>query len=179
MNTSNRVRYVIAVVLMLLVVILLLSACAASPFRLHIVANSNSISDQQVKLTVRDAVLKATRNGIDQCKNAAEAEEYIQDNIGIILTTANNTLEENGFDYEATAQVGKFHFPDKSYKNVCYPEGDYQALRVTLGEGEGENWWCVMFPPLCITDISDIEEVPEDIEYKSLIAEFFEKLFNQ
>lgn len=178
MMTAKKARYTAAVIL-LVAVILLLSACAANPFRLHVVANSNSSVDQQVKLLVRDEVLKATRDGIDQCQSAAEAEEYIQDNIGIILTTANQTLEENGFDYKATAQVGRFHFPDKTYKDVCYPEGDYQALRVTLGEGVGENWWCVMFPPLCITDISDIEDVPDDIEYKSFIAEFFEELFEK
>ncbi len=118
--------------------------------------------------------MQTTKDGIALCKNAYEAEEYIKDNIGIILETANSTLEKNDFEYYATATVGSYHFPDRSYKNISYPEGDYQALRIILGNGEGENWWCVMFPPLCITEIEgDIE----DIEYTSFFAELIEKLF--
>lgn len=161
-----------ALAAMAAVMLLLFSACASQPFRLHILGNSNSAEDQQVKLRVRDAVLNATKD-ITKCKNEAEAEEYIKNNLGIILETANGTLAENGFDYTATAQIGNFHFPEKSYKNVTYPEGDYEALRIILGEGRGDNWWCVMFPPLCISEITDTE----DAEYTSFFAELWEMVF--
>ncbi len=168
MTTLKRAAIAAAAVMMLLI----FSACANEPFRLHILGNSNSAGDQQVKLAVRDAVLKATKD-ITKCKNEAEAEEYIKNNIGIILETANETLAKNGFDYTATAGTGNFYFPEKSYQSVTYPEGNYEALRIILGEGEGDNWWCVMFPPLCISEITD----DEDLEYKSLLAELWESIF--
>lgn len=161
-----------AVATMAALMLLLFSACASEPFRLHILGNSNSTEDQQVKLKVRDSVLEATKD-ITKCKNEAEAEEYIKNNLGIILETANETLADNGFDYNAAAQTGNFHFPEKSYKDVTYPEGNYEALRIILGEGKGDNWWCVMFPPLCISEIADTD----DTEYTSFFAELWETVF--
>lgn len=161
-----------AIALMAVIMLLLLNACAEQPFRLHILGNSNGTEDQQVKLKVRDSVLEAAKD-IAKCRNEAEAEEYIKNNLGIILETANETLEENGFDYTATAETGNFHFPEKSYNNVTYPEGDYKALRIILGEGKGDNWWCVMFPPLCISEITDTD----DAEYTSFFAEMWETIF--
>ena len=125
------------------------SAKAEPPLRLHIVANSDSDADQRIKMEVRDAVLLATQEGIETCATEAQAEEYVRSNIEIIVATANEVLEENGTDYRATATVGTSHFPERTYQDVTYPEGDYRALRIVLGEGEGHNWWCVMFPPLC------------------------------
>lgn len=168
-------RRVVAAALLVAVVMALLGACAEQPLRLHILGNSNGAEDQQVKLSVRDAVLKATKDGILECKNAGEAEEYIKNNLGIIIATANETLAENGFDYTASAETGNFHFPEKSYKGVTYPEGDYDALRIILGDGKGDNWWCVMFPPLCISEITDTE----DYEYTSFFAELWEAIFGK
>jgi stage II sporulation protein R len=128
-------------------------------------------------MQVRDAVLEATQDGILECTNAKDARAYIEKNLEIIEKTANETLAENGFDYTATAQVGTFHFPEKTYQNMTYPEGDYQALRVTLGKGDGHNWWCVMFPPLCLTEIDGIDEDATQVEYTSFFAELFENLF--
>ncbi len=166
---------------LLAVTVLCLSACAGSePFRLHIIANSNTSQDQQVKLEVRDAVLKATKDGIEKCNTADETKEYIQKNLGIILETANETLKESGFGYTAKAKVGNYHFPEKSYQGVVYPEGDYEALRIILGEGEGDNWWCVMFPPLCLYEIDEGEDNDaQDIEYTSFFAELIEMLFGK
>ncbi len=172
----TAMKKTIIIAFMLLVTVFITNACAAQPFRLHIVANSNTKEDQQVKLAVRDAVLQATKQEIVKCKNAKQAKEYISDNIEIIVKTANDILEENDFDYTASAAVGNYHFPDKRYNDVLYPEGDYQALRLILGQGEGENWWCVMFPPLCI---SEIEEENADVEYTSFFAELIEKLFGE
>lgn len=172
MTTQKHKR--IALWLLVCAVMVLLSACATQPLRLHIVGNSNSEGDQNVKMEVRDAVLRATKQGIKNCSSAAEAEEYITENIGIILVAANEELAANGYDYRASADVGTYHFPDKTYNGVTYPEGDYRALRVVLGEGSGDNWWCVMFPPLCITEI---EPDTEEVEVKSLFAELWSSFF--
>ena len=174
MRGFKTVHWKKAAVLLLTAAMLLASACTPAPFRLHVIANSDSDEDQQVKLKVRDAVLELTKDGILKCDNAQEAQEYIADNIEIIIATADDTLEKNGFDYTAAATVGISHFPDKEYKGVRYPEGDYEALRVVLGDGKGQNWWCVMFPPLCI---SELETQEDEAEYTSFFAEFFDGLF--
>jgi stage II sporulation protein R len=160
--------------------LVLLAAAAAAvfmklpPLRLHVIANSDSAADQRAKLLVRDAVLKATEAGILNCKNAGEAEEYISEHLGIIVATANDLLEKNGFNYKASATMGVSRFPEREYQGVDYPEGDYKALRVVLGDGKGQNWWCVMFPPLCLSEVGvDVDEV----QYTSLFAELYHSLF--
>ena len=174
MTTLKRAITAVAASALAIAVImfLLLNAYVPKPLRLHILGNSNTFEDQNVKLKVRDAVL-ASMKDVAQCKNADEAEEYIEKNIGIILETANETLAKNGFEYTATAETGNFHFPEKSYKDVTYPEGNYEALRIILGEGKGDNWWCVMFPPLCLSEATDTE----DTEYTSLFGELWGMVF--
>ncbi len=103
--------------------------------RLHIIANSDSAEDQRVKLMVRDAVIQ---NGTDNLSRIAEI--------------AGEVLVDNGFSYGAIVSRGKYYFPTKEYKNVRMPAGMYNAVRITLGEGIGRNWWCVMYPPLCFTE---------------------------
>ncbi len=159
---------------MLTALLMLSNACAPAPLRLHVIADSDSKADQQVKMEVRDAVLELTKDGILECENAQEAKEYIEENLEIIVATANDTLEKNGFDYKAQARLSISHFPDKEYCGVRYPEGDYEALRVVLGDGDGQNWWCVMFPPLCI---SELEAEADEAEYTSFFAEALGELF--
>jgi stage II sporulation protein R len=175
MTDTKLFRWKRAALALLTAAVLLTSACAPAPFRLHVVANSDSDADQQVKMKVRDAVLMATEEGVLACESADEAEEYIDKNLEIIVATANDTLEKNGFDYEATATVGTYHFPDREYQGVRYPEGDYEALRVVLGDGEGQNWWCVMFPPLCLSELE--AEDQDEVQYTSLFAELYHDLF--
>ncbi len=171
MTRKRALLALAALAVLTLAAVILCGGWREQPFRLHIIANSDSKTDQQVKMEVRDAILKATAQGIKGCKNEAEAEEYLRGNIEIITETANAVLEENGMDYRAAAVIGTFHFPDRTYQNVTYPEGDYRALRIKLGEGQGHNWWCVMFPPLCISEITG-----EDTEYTSYFAELWERL---
>ncbi len=108
--------------------------------RLHIIANSDSEADQTVKIKVRDAIL----NSADEC---SDAEDFRK--------TAERTLRENGFTYAAKAYSGNFYFPEKTYKDMTFPSGEYSSLRVVLGEGKGKNWWCVLNPPLCFTEDAD------------------------
>ncbi len=118
--------------------------------RLHIVADSNEKRDQEVKLKIRDEILKE----MDKFTN----EQEIKNNITFFEETANRVLKENGFDYTAKAEFGVFPFPTKYYDGFALPKGDYRAIRVVLGKGEGENWWCVMFPPLCMVDAATEEQ---------------------
>ena len=125
-------------------------------FRLHILANSDSEKDQAVKIAVRDAVLEYEREctGAASAFDAAEAESIIRTHGAGILQTVRETLEKNGAEYDAQLAVGKFDFPEKQYGEKIYPAGEYRALRILLGEARGKNWWCLMFPPLCIANLN-------------------------
>ena len=160
--------------------LLALTTLALMPFRLHVVANSNSEIDQEVKLAVRDAILSLTKNEMQQCHNYYEAGSFMQTHKNKIEQTAKQVLQQNGFDYDAVAYVGEYDFPDKAYGNTIYKAGTYPALRVVLGEGSGENWWCVMFPPLCIVDTQPADtdtEGQEETVYSSIFVELFQAIF--
>ncbi|MBQ9950476.1 MAG: stage II sporulation protein R [Clostridia bacterium] len=150
-------------------------------YRLHIIANSNSYADQSVKLAVRDALLMYekelfARHGTVQ--NAAEAKQLLMQNASQIHKIALEVLAKNGFYYGVKLSTGIYDFPDRTYKDTFYPAGKYDALRVVLGDGKGENWWCVMFPPLCIIDDSSGKSEDkeaetcegDDVEFKSLFS---------
>ncbi len=125
---------------------------ADSLVRLHIIANSDSAQDQAVKLNVRDAVIAAMREKFAGIESPAQAEKIISENIPYIEDIANSVLRKQGYGYHAVASVGNYSFPVKQYQNITLPAGNYDALRLVLGEGGGKNWWCVMFPPLCFVD---------------------------
>lgn len=116
--------------------------------RLHIIANSDADIDQTIKLTVRDEVISAQKdiftNGVKKVLNKEEKEK--------ILKITQKVLEENSVSYSAKIDMGEFYFPTKKYDNITLPAGRYRAVRIVLGEGEGKNWWCVMYPPLCFCD---------------------------
>ncbi|WP_026487054.1 stage II sporulation protein R [Caldanaerobius polysaccharolyticus] len=122
--------------------------------RLHVIANSDSAVDQAVKLKVRDAIIKAMDPKFEGNYSLDKAKKTIESNLGYIERIANKVLKDNGMNYRAKVQFGRFDFPIKSYGPIVLPPGNYQALRVVLGNGKGKNWWCVMFPPLCFTDIT-------------------------
>lgn len=150
---------------------------ADSIFRLHIIANSNSAEDQEVKLEVRDAVLEYEAENLDAV-SAAKTREELMTHGAELLEIIEGVLRSNGFDYGAQMLVGTFPFPDREYNGVLYPAGDYDAFRVILGDGAGENWWCVMFPPLCIlkSDNGKID-TDETIEFESVFVKLFKLLF--
>lgn len=150
---------------------------ADSIFRLHIIANSNSAEDQAVKLEVRDAVLEYEAENLDAV-SAAKTREELMTHGAELLEIIEGVLRSNGFDYGAQMLVGTFPFPDREYNGVLYPAGDYDAFRVILGDGAGENWWCVMFPPLCILKSDNGEiDTDETIEFESVFVKLFKLLF--
>lgn len=118
--------------------------------RLHITANSDSQADQAVKLKVRDALLQSGAEVFDGSVTAAEAEEKLVPELARLEEIADGVLKENGCDYTSRAYIVKEYFDEREYDGLTMPAGEYTALRVALGTGEGKNWWCVMFPPLCL-----------------------------
>lgn len=145
----------------------------ADYLRIHIRANSNSDADQSVKYEVKAAVVEALTPLVSGARSKEQAEEIISENLWLIDETSERVLRENGFYYGAKARLCDEQFPTRTYGDLTLESGVYDALIVDLGSGEGDNWWCVVFPPLCF--VADGEG--EDVTYKSLIVEWFEKLF--
>jgi len=123
-----------------------------SMIRLHIVANSDSDADQALKLRVRDAVIAYMTERMDSLQTKETAGVYVKDHVGELETVANSVIAKEGFSDLARVSFGKYPFPTKQYENVILPAGFYDALKVEIGRAEGQNWWCVMFPPLCFVD---------------------------
>lgn len=161
--------------------------------RMHVIANSDSEEDQQLKLKVRDAVLLAGKKVFDGSITATEAKEKITPYIDYLENIALETIKNEGFDYNVKITVEKEYFSTRTYDNsVTLPAGYYTAVKVIIGEGKGQNWWCVMFPPMCLPTavaeckISDVltddetEIVTETDKYKFRfkIVEILEEIFN-
>lgn len=132
-----------------------------SVFRLHVIANSNSSEDQNLKYIVRDELIKYMNEISKDCNTKQEVIDLAQNNISNFEDIARQTIKENGFDYNVTVEIGNFDFPTKSYGDITLPAGNYDSLRVKIGNAEGQNWWCVMFPPLCFVDVTS-GIVPEE-----------------
>ncbi len=120
-----------------------------SVVRLHIIANSNSDADQSVKLKVRDRILKDGKNIFSSSKTPADVLRLVNENKEYIKEIAEDELLKNGFLEKVSVKVGEFSFPQKTYSKFSFPGGTYNAVRVEIGDAEGKNWWCVMYPPLC------------------------------
>lgn len=129
--------------------------------RLHVIANSDSEADQAVKLEVRDFILKETENRIDDAADKDEVKKYFDDNSEHLTALVDGFLAEKGFSYTSSISLSHSYFETREYDGNTLPSGDYDALRITLGNGEGKNWWCVMFPPLCIS-AADGDELPAE-----------------
>lgn len=143
--------------------------------RIRVIANSNSTKDQLLKKVVRNGVENEVVSLLENAKSIEEAREVIKENIDRINKKVEEILEKNNYNVSYKVNFGYNLFPEKKYKGVVYKEGYYESVVITLGEGEGDNWWCVLFPPLCLmeTDESNLEEV----EYKSFIKEILDKYF--
>ncbi len=123
--------------------------------RLHVVGASDSEQDQAVKLQVRDAILGSLKDGLEKMSSPEEAYAYVEQMLPKIQETANQVLEAAGFTDQATVSLGQEAFPVREYDTFTLPSGIYQSLRVIIGEGQGHNWWCVVFPQLCMGATSE------------------------
>ncbi len=144
--------------------------------RFRVIANSNSSKDQQNKLIVRDSIQKQMTEDLTSTKNIEEARISITSNLNKYNNLIEKTLQENNINSDFNINYGMNYFPKKVYKGVTYEAGNYESLVITLGDGLGKNWWCVMFPPLCLLEAEETEETTE-VEYKFFIKELIDKYF--
>ena len=135
--------------------------------RLHILANSNSEIDQEVKLKVRDALLETNASILSDSVTKENALEHFQKSEEILLQAAKSTLIENGFDYGVKIYMDEEYFETRAYGSLTFPAGQYTALKVILGNGDGKNWWCVMFPPLCVPAANGVDINKSTADYLS------------
>ena len=202
---NYRIKYFFAFIFLLMLIILVnsisyseevISDISKNILRLHVIANSNNSEDQNVKFKVRDKVLEYMTDISKDCTSKTEAIKILEDNLDNIEDIVIKTLRQNNFNYNVKLEIGNFDFPTKVYGDISLPSGYYDALRIIIGEGKGENWWCVMFPPLCFVDVSSgivpdeskgllednisnegyslISDKSDDIKIKFKIVEFIE-----
>lgn len=140
---------------------------ADSVFRLHVIANSDSEEDQNLKYKVRDSLIGYMNTLTNDMNTKDEVIKIAGKHIQDFKDIAQNVVKENGYNYEVNVEIGNFSFPTKTYGDISFPSGFYDALKVEIGKAEGQNWWCVMFPPLCFVDVSSgvvPEESKENLE---------------
>ena len=155
--------------------------------RIHILADSDSEKDQNLKLKVRDAVLEYTEGLYVDAHSKEDAISITENNIGNIIDVSENTLRENGCNKKVSAKITEMNFDTRYYENITMPGGSYSALRITIGSGEGKNWWCVMYPSLCLYSAADTDTLEDKLsdnqfniisddgkyEFKFKIVEYF------
>lgn len=149
---------------------------ASAYLRVHIRANSNSDVDQNVKFKVKTAVVDYLTPKIEENSTFSDVYTLLEQNLDNIENVADSVLKENGFKYKSSAKLNEEYFPTRSYGEYTLENGYYDALIVNLGEGEGNNWWCVVYPPLCF--IGAEGTVNKNIKYKSKLVEIIQNFFN-
>lgn len=138
--------------------------------RFHVIANSDSTPDQELKLEVRDRILEEVGGEFDKSKNIDESRKIIEKNLNKIKNIAEDQIKKEGKDYKVEVSLGNDNFPTKTYGDLTLPAGEYEALKVVIGQGKGKNWWCVMFPPLCFVDITHSVSSVDEEEFKEEIS---------
>lgn len=139
--------------------------------RMRVIANSDSSYDQYVKMKVKEEVEKDMFELLKSTKDTEKAKEQVKNNLPMIESKVNQVLLKENYPLGYHVNYGKNYFPEKKYKGITYKEGYYESLVITLGKGKGENFWCVMFPPLCMMETDNLDQ----IEYKSLVKEIIDK----
>lgn len=132
--------------------------------RFHVIANSDSDKDQQLKLKVRDEVIKFLSPLLDQSSSIEESRKILKENDEEVKKIAKKVIEKNGYKYSVESELSRENFPEKIYGNIVLPQGEYEAYRILIGKSSGQNWWCVMFPPLCFVDVTKGEVAYNETE---------------
>lgn len=169
----------------ILIVIIILTICTLNnkkeeliipkeAIRFRVIANSDEKEDQDTKLLVRDTIQKQMQDDLKETNNLIEARTVLKDNVKNYDKLVKTTLNNNKIEANFNVNYGMNYFPEKVYKGVKYEEGYYESLVVTLGSGGGNNWWCVLFPPLCLLEAEETEDTTE-VEYKFFISELIDK----
>lgn len=147
--------------------------------RFHVLANSDRPEDQALKLKVRDRIMEAMAETMVGVNTVAESREILKQELDHIQALAQEVIQENGQQYPVTVALQNHVFPTRKYGNVILPAGEYEALRVVIGEGEGQNWWCIMFPPLCFIDIKNslLDEKTRELLKSQLSEEEYQLVY--
>lgn len=122
--------------------------------RFHVIANSDSKEDQELKLKVRDEVIKHLEPLLKNSKSIEESRKIIKQNNKKVINIAKKVVKDNGYSYNVQTELSRENFPEKVYGKIVLPQGEYEAYRILIGDASGQNWWCVMFPPLCFVDVT-------------------------
>ena len=144
-----------------------------SVFRLHVIANSDSVEDQNLKYVVRDNVLKYMNEIAKDVTSKEEVIKLITEHKNDFYDIAIQTIRDEGYDYDVNINIGNFEFPTKTYGDISLPAGYYDALRIEIGTASGKNWWCVMFPPLCFVDVTSgiVDDESKELMQENLTDE--------
>ena len=139
---------------------------ASKILRFHVLANSDTVSDQNIKLKVRDAVGQYLSPFLKQSDSLAQTKEIVTDHLPSVIGIAEEVLADYGYDYAVSAKITKTNFPEKIYGEFLFPKGNYEALQIVIGEGQGKNWWCVLYPNMCFK--GSVYEIIEEDAKKEL-----------
>ncbi|GAA0744173.1 stage II sporulation protein R [Clostridium oceanicum] len=145
---------------------------ASKIIRFHVIANSNNVQDQSLKLKIKDEIIKYMNPKLSKSKDICESREILKREDKNIIKIANKVIEEKGYSYSLKTTLDKENFPIKTYGNITLPQGKYEAYRVVIGNGKGQNWWCVMFPPLCFVDVTkgEVSSKKTENQMKKIIS---------
>ena len=153
---------------------------AKEVFRFHVLANSDSDEDQALKMQVKEAVIAYMQEEIPESDSVETTKEWARNHLNAIVNLAKAVIREEGYDYPVMAEVTTCDFPDKTYGDITFPSGRYEALRIEIGEANGQNWWCVLYPNLCFIDAvhavvpeegkKDLKKVLQEDTYEMVTA---------
>ena len=163
----KKIIIILSIIILLLVINKSSNRIPNDSIRFRVIANSNDYNSQEIKKKVVDN-LKSNLINTNKFTNIVETREFLKENLPLYTKIVDKTLKDNNYNEDFHINYGKNYFPEKTYNNEIYPEGEYESLVITLGEGEGDNFWCVLFPPLCF-------EEKTDYKYKSFIKEIINK----
>lgn len=187
-NSKVKRSFIILILLCIFILISAISYVDAvsndisnSVFRLHVIANSDTDEDQNLKYKIRDKLLEYMNSISKNCSSKEEIIKVANSHKKEFHDIAKQVITENGYDYNVTIKIGNFDFPTKNYGDISFPAGNYDALRVEIGNASGQNWWCVMFPPLCFVDVSSgiVPDESKEIIQNSLTNEEYNIISNQ
>lgn len=174
-------KYILMFIIFLLAVFVYINVNAEeivipdSAIRVRVIANSNSIKDQKMKVMVKKYVSDYIYPKIVSANNIEEARDIINDNLDNLNRGIDDLFDNSNYDMKFDINYGDNYFPDKEYKGIKYKEGKYESLVVTIGSGLGDNWWCVLFPPLCL--LEGEERDSNDTEYSFFVKDILKKIF--
>ena len=172
-------KYILSFLIVIIIYVIVSNIVVANnlipddAIRVRVIANSNDDYDQQIKYEVKDIVEDDMYNILSGVKDLNEARNKINSNLSNVENDIDSYLKNNNYNLDFNINFGYNYFPKKEFKGITYKEGYYESVVVTLGEGKGDNWWCVLFPPLCLIEA----EESSDVEYTSLVKEIIDKYF--